>query len=116
MPGLRWRLAEEDDGGQGSLFPVDDVADRHVGIGEYRGLEFLHVNAKTIINEVPAVSRVPFRWTINAYRGCSHGCVFCSSPETPVLMSDGHHLPISELRRGDEVYGSVKVGQYRYYV
>jgi DNA repair photolyase len=26
---------------------------------------------------VPGASRVPFRWTINPYRGCSHACVYC---------------------------------------
>ena len=79
---MRWRLAEDDESGQGALFPMDDLVDRHVGIGEYRGLEFLHVNARTIINEVPAVSRVPFRWTINAYRGCSHACGYCFARPT----------------------------------
>jgi DNA repair photolyase len=81
---LRWRLTEEDEhpGGQATLFDVDDVVERHVGTGEYRGLEFLHVNARRIINEVPPRSRVPFRWTINAYRGCSHACVFCFARPT----------------------------------
>ena len=34
---------------------------RHVGTGEFRGLEFFHVNARTIVNRVPAASRMPFR-------------------------------------------------------
>ena len=68
---FRWQLAE-DDGGQPALFADDELVDRHVGKGEYRGLEFLHVNTKRLINEVPNASRMPFRFTINAYRGCSH--------------------------------------------
>jgi DNA repair photolyase len=78
-PELRWRLSDESDP-QAALF--DDVVERHMGKGEYRGLEFLHVNARKIINEVPASSRLPFRFTINAYRGCSHACVYCFARPT----------------------------------
>jgi DNA repair photolyase len=74
---LRWRLVEEEHCGQGELFPERGVLDRHVGTGEYRGLEFLHVRARRVINRVPASSRMPFRWTINPYRGCSHACTYC---------------------------------------
>src|SRR5262245_65126758 len=45
-------------------------------------MEFLHVHARTIINEVPAASRMPFRYTINAYRGCSHACSYCFARPT----------------------------------
>jgi DNA repair photolyase len=78
---FRWRRAD-DDGGQPMLFAEEELVDRHVGIGEYRGLEFLHVNARRVINEVPAASRVPFRFTINAYRGCSHACTYCFARPT----------------------------------
>jgi DNA repair photolyase len=76
-PDLRWRLADDDS--QGALF---DEVERHVGRGEYRGLEFLHVRARRIINEVPKASKVPFRYTINAYRGCSHACRYCFARPT----------------------------------
>ncbi len=78
---MRWTLADES-GPQGALFAEDDLVDRHVGTGEYRGLEFLHVNAKRIINEVPSASHLPFHWTINAYRGCSHACIYCFARPT----------------------------------
>ncbi|HWC10174.1 MAG TPA: radical SAM protein [Acidimicrobiales bacterium] len=74
---LRWRLADDDP--QGALF---EEVERHVGRGEFRGLEFLHVRARRIVNQVPEVSRVPFRYTINAYRGCSHACVYCFARPT----------------------------------
>jgi DNA repair photolyase len=77
---LRWRIAEEED--EGRLFPDEDVVERHVGRGEYSGMEFLHVNARTIVNRVPEASRVPFRHTINAYRGCAHACVYCFARPT----------------------------------
>ena len=79
MTQLRWRLAD-DDGGQGALF--EQEVERHIGRGEFRGMEFFHVNARRLINEVPKASRVPFRWTINAYRGCSHACLYCFARPT----------------------------------
>src|ERR671915_568901 len=79
-PELRWHLADANADPQGALF--DEVVERHVGRGEDRGMEVLHVNARTIINEVPAASRVPFRYTINAYRGCSHACRYCFARPT----------------------------------
>ena len=77
---LRWTTAESEEGGR--LFPDEQVAERHVGKGAYAGMEFLHVNARSIINTVPPESRMPFRHTINAYRGCSHACVYCFARPT----------------------------------
>src|SRR5687767_7982291 len=78
---LRWKSAD-DTGGQGAFFADEELVERHVGTGEYRGLEFLHVNARRIVNEVPHSSPVPFRYTINAYRGCSHACRYCFARPT----------------------------------
>src|SRR5919197_1931255 len=78
---MRWKVVEEVD--QGTLFDADDeVLDRRPGEGQFEGMEFLHVRARTIINQVPAASRMPFRYTINAYRGCSHACSFCFARPT----------------------------------
>ena len=74
MTELRWELAEADKA-QGSLFD-DPVFERQPGRGEFRGMEFLHVRAHRIINEVRG-SPFGFRYTINAYRGCSHACTYC---------------------------------------
>ena len=85
---FRWRLAD-DDGGQPALFAEEELVHRHVGIGAYAGLEFLHVNAKSIITTVPEQSRVPFRHTINAYRGCSHACTYCFARPTHEYLGLG---------------------------
>jgi len=71
------------------LFPQADLGERHVGTGEYRGMEFFHVNARTIVNKVPAASRMPFSYTINAYRGCSHGCTYCFARPTHTYLGLG---------------------------
>jgi DNA repair photolyase len=73
MP-VRWPLADSEE--EGTLFPDERKATRHVGQGAYAGLEFLYVNARTIINTVPAESLMPFRHTTNCYWGCSHACSF----------------------------------------
>ena len=78
---MRWKLAD-DTGGQGAFFKDEDLVERHVGTGEFRGLEFLHVNARTIINEIPKAAMLPFRFTINVYRGCSHACTYCFARPT----------------------------------
>ena len=83
---FRWRRAEEEAGEAPALFDADQLLDRHVGRGEFSGMEFLHVNARRIINQVPSASRVPFRWTINAYRGCSHACVYCFARPTHTYL------------------------------
>ncbi len=38
---------------------------------------YLEDTCKTALNHVPAESRLPFRWTVNPYRGCAHTCHYC---------------------------------------
>ncbi|MFB9839268.1 intein-containing Rv2578c family radical SAM protein [Actinoallomurus acaciae] len=84
---------------------------------EFRGITFHEIRAKSIINKVPGASRVPFTWTINPYRGCSHACVYCLYGETPILMADGRTRPIRDVRAGDAIYGTeVRGGRRRYVV
>jgi DNA repair photolyase len=80
---LRWSLAGTDP--QGSL--LDDDVDP---TRELREVEYLHVRARSIISEVPRASRMPFRFTINPYRGCSHACTYCfARPTHEYLGLDG---------------------------
>jgi DNA repair photolyase len=89
---------------------------RSVQVPEFPGLTFHEVRAKSGLNHVPGESAMPFPWTINPYRGCSHSCVYCLAGDTRVLMADGSQRPIAELRVGDRVIGTEKRGTYRHYV
>ena len=71
------------DADQMRLFPEPD------GMGDGRTLrdvEYLHVRAKRIVNRVPEASQMPFRYTINAYRGCSHACTYCFARPTHTYL------------------------------
>ena len=91
----------------------DEAVVRRFDVPEALDMRFYEVRAKSALNRVPAASRMPFRWTVNPYRGCSHACVYCIRGETPILMADGRTKPIVELRVGDGLYGTVREGVYR---
>ena len=118
--------AEQDTDGGGTLFPAErrDVALPLIERGAvartfdtpgFRGMTFYEVQAKSVVNRVPEASRMPFRWTINPYRGCQHACRYCLAGDTPILMADGRTKPLAEVRVGDQIYGTVKSGSYRRY-
>ena len=81
----------------------------------FRGMTFYEIQAKSIVNRVPATSRMAFDWTINPYRGCQHACCYCEAGETPILMADGRTKPLADIRVGDAIYGTVRSGFYRRY-
>jgi hypothetical protein len=94
----------------------EEAVVRHFDAPEALETNFYEVRAKSILNRVPAASQVPFRWTINPYRGCTHSCVYCSVGETPVLLADGRHKLIADLVVGDAIYGTTYGVYFRHYV
>ncbi|SFQ51550.1 intein C-terminal splicing region/intein N-terminal splicing region [Amycolatopsis arida] len=86
---------------------------RTVRSPEFAGVTFHEVRAKSVLNKVPETARVPFRWTVNPYRGCSHACAYCLAGDTPILMADGSYRALAELTVGDEIYGTVGRGVQR---
>ena len=116
MTEFRWHLADEERDGQPALFDVDGLTGPQRGTGRLSGIEFLHVAAKRILNQVPPQSRMPFRWTINVYRGCSHACAYCLAGDTAILLANGRTKPLADIRPGERIYGTVRHGRTRQYV
>ena len=50
---------------------------RSIRTPEFAGVTFHEVAAKSALTRQQPGSAVPFGWTINPYRGCSHACVYC---------------------------------------
>jgi DNA repair photolyase len=89
---------------------------RSIQTPEFDGVTFHEVLCKSALNKVPAAASVPFRWTINPYRGCSHACAYCLAGDTLILMGDGHVKPIADVRVGDHIYGTSMTDNHRRYV
>jgi DNA repair photolyase len=94
----------------------DEAVVRRFDAPEALETRFYEVRAKSVLNRVQAASRMPFRWTINPYRGCSHACVYCLGPDTLILMADGRSRRIADLEVGDRIYGTQQRGSYRRFV
>ena len=60
----------------------EEAVVRHFDAPEAIETRFYEVRAKSILNHVPPASQMPFRWTINPYRGCTHSCLYCFARPT----------------------------------
>ena len=93
---MRWdnlRLDSDGDPGPGQvpMFERGAVV-RTFDTPGFRDMTFYEVQAKSIVSRVPEASRVPFRWTINPYRGCQHACRYCfaRNSHTYLDLDAGH--------------------------
>ena len=64
----------------------DEAIVRHFDAPEALDMRFYEIQARSVLNRVPARSRMPFRWTINPYRGCSHACAYCFARPTHTYL------------------------------
>ena len=103
---VRWssQVIESDDVGR--LPGLGDTVVRRFDAPEALDMRFHEVRTKSALNRVPAASRVPFNWTVNPYRGCSHACVYCTGGGHAMLLADGGVRPMADLRPGDRIYGT----------
>jgi DNA repair photolyase len=62
-----------------------ELARRTFDTPEFRGIECIEVEARSVINRVPG-TYLPFDWTINPYRGCMHACVYCFARPTHTYL------------------------------
>ncbi|MBW3606826.1 MAG: radical SAM protein [Actinobacteria bacterium] len=114
---VRWdNLTTDQDEGKRLPGYRDPATVRRFDAPEALDIRFYEIHAKSAINRVANASQMPFRWTINPYRGCTHACTYCAWGETPILMADGRQKPLRKLRVGDEIYGTECRGTCRRYV
>jgi DNA repair photolyase len=64
----------------------DEAMVRHFDAPEALDIRFYEVRARSALNRVPARSRMPFRWTVNPYRGCTHACAYCFARPTHTYL------------------------------
>ena len=79
---VRWNGLVDGTESQGRLPGYSDTVVRHFDAPEALDMRFHEVHARSVLNRVPAASRMPFRWTVNPYRGCGHACVYCFARPT----------------------------------
>ncbi len=60
---------------------------RSVRAPQFEGITFHEVLCKSALNKVPNTAVLPFRFTVNGYRGCAHGCRY-ASPGPPTNTSN----------------------------
>lgn len=74
---MRWDNLSGDGAAEHPALFGSQVVSRTFDTPEFRGVTFHEVRARSILNRVPGASRMPFEWTVNPYRGCTHACVYC---------------------------------------
>ena len=89
---MRWdgQGVSVDDGALPGLQRIGFI--RSVRTPQFEGITFHEVLCKSALNKVPnarpnvagraAPSMLPFNYTVNAYRGCSHACRYCFARPT----------------------------------
>jgi hypothetical protein len=86
---VRWQNLERGGSTQALLPGLGDSVVRTFDAPEALGIRFYEVNARSGINEVPKRSRMPFRFTINPYRGCTHACALPTASPAPRTRASG---------------------------
>jgi DNA repair photolyase len=79
---MRWdgQSIRADDGALPGLERIGLV--RSVRTPQFDGITFHEVLCKSALNKVPRADALPFQYTVNGYRGCSHACRYCFARPT----------------------------------
>ncbi|HEX6024592.1 MAG TPA: radical SAM protein, partial [Solirubrobacter sp.] len=79
---VRWASQETHRDDIGRLPGMGEPVVRRFNAPEALDMRFYEVRTKSALNRVPGATRLPFSWTVNPYRGCSHACVYCFARPT----------------------------------
>jgi DNA repair photolyase len=80
---MRWESQNISSDHEGRLPGMGETVVRRFDAPEALNMRFHEIRTKSALNHVPpGTSRVPFEWTINPYRGCTHACVYCFARPT----------------------------------
>src|SRR3984885_6180837 len=79
---MRWdsQSIKVDDGALPGLERLGFV--RSVRTPQFDGITFHEVLCKSALNRIPNAAALPFQYTVNGYRGCSHACRYCFARPT----------------------------------
>ena len=83
----RLSLTVVDSGGAAAV----DVLPEELADGRRVDTAVYEDHSRTVINRVDSPD-LPFRWTINPYRGCEHGCIYCYARPTHETLGLGSGL------------------------
>ena len=82
---MRWDTQRVDREKGRSLPGLDVERVRTFDAPEALGINFHEVRAKSALNKVPG-DYLPFNYTVNAFRGCAHACVYCFARNTHTYL------------------------------
>ena len=72
-----------------------DQAQRRADAARYQ-----EITCRSALNPVKGM---PFNWTLNPYRGCTHGCHYCFARryQTQFELGPGRRVLVADLREGE---------------
>jgi DNA repair photolyase len=79
---VRWNSQSVEAEDRAKLPGYTDSTVRRFDAPEALNIRFHEVRAKSALSRVPQPGRLPFEWTVNPYRGCSHACAYCFARPT----------------------------------
>ncbi len=83
---MRWDNLTTGEAAQPLPLALPDAVARTFDTPGFAGMTFYEIQARSLINRVPSASRLPFQWTINPYRGCTHACKYCFARNTHTYL------------------------------
>lgn len=53
-------------------------------------MKYQELEAKSALNKVKG--QFPFKWDLNIYRGCEHGCIYCYAIYSHKYLNDSNYF------------------------